>query len=75
MSYFVSFLISLAISVVCSVISYLLAPKTKTTSPSPGELEAPDAKSGTPIPHVRGTRFVAVNCLWWQPEGTTAIRM
>lgn len=76
MGFFTSFLISLAISLVCSVISMLLMPPASSkSSVQAGELEPPDAKSGIPIPHVRGTRFVSPNCLWWTPTGNTPIRM
>ena len=75
MSFFVSFLVSLAISAVMSVISMLLTPQTKNkTTTTPGELDAPTASEGIPIPHIRGTRFVSPNCLWWQSEGTEEVK-
>lgn len=75
MEFFVSFLVSLAISAVMTVISMLLTPQRKTASNvSPGELDAPTADEGIPIPHIRGTRFVSPNCLWWQAEGTKEVR-
>ena len=69
-----SFLVSLAISFVFTAISILLAPRPKTSgaTPEPGELASPTADEG--IPNVRGTRFVSVNCLWWQPEGTKEVK-
>ncbi|MDD2966560.1 MAG: hypothetical protein PHN64_03565 [Desulfovibrionaceae bacterium] len=75
MSFFVSFLISLAISIVMSVISSLLTPPPQTTksSVSAGELGAPTAEEGTPVPHIRGTRWVAPNCIWWTPTGNSGI--
>ena len=71
-----SFLVSLAISFVFTAISILLAPRPKNgrTTPEPGELAAPTADEGIPVPHVRGTRFVSVNCLWWRPEGTKEVK-
>ena len=71
-----SFLVSLAISFVFTAISILLAPRPKTSgaTPEPGALASPTADEGSPIPHVRGTRFVSVNCLWWQPEGTKEVK-
>lgn len=69
-----SFLVSLAISFVFTAISILLAPRPKTTTPEPGELASPTADEGIPVPHVRGTRFVSVNCLWWRPEGTREVK-
>lgn len=76
MSFFVSFLISLAISIVMSVISSLLTPPAssiKQSIPSPGEMEGPTADEGIPIPHIRGTRFIDVNCIWWRSTGNSAI--
>lgn len=73
MGWFVSFLISLAVSLVMSVISMLLMPTVKKTDMAAGELEPPSASEGIPIPHVRGTRFVSPNCLWWTPTGNSAI--
>lgn len=76
MSWFTTFLVSLAISVVFSFISYLLTPPPQSISspvPEPGELGAPTADEGIPIPHMRGTRFMAVNCLWWTPTGNSPI--
>ena len=75
MSYLIAFLVSLAISVVMSVISMLLTPQTRLAKNSnPGELDGPTADEGIPIPHVRGTRFVSPNCIWWQSEGTEEVR-
>lgn len=76
MSWLTSFLISLAISLVMSVISMLLFPvKSTSSNVQAGELEPPSASEGIPIPHVRGTRFVSPNCLWWTPTGNEPIRM
>lgn len=70
-----SFLISLAISIACSVIAYLLAPSASdSSSVTADELDSPTAEEGIPIPHVRGTRFVSVNCVWWTPTGTVVIK-
>lgn len=75
MSFIISFLVSLAISVCLSLISALLMPQQNSrSSSSAGELDAPTAQEGIPIMHVRGTRFVNPNCLWWAPMGTTPIK-
>lgn len=75
MEYFVAFLVSLAVSAVMTVISMLLTPQTRTKQNlSPGELDAPTADEGIPIPHIRGTRFVSPNCIWWQAEGTEEVK-
>ncbi len=75
MGFLVSFLVSLAVSAVMSVISMLLTPQTKTSSnASPGELDAPTADEGGPIPHIRGTCLVSPNCIWWRSEGTVEVR-
>lgn len=76
MSFLVSFLISLAISIVMSVISALLTPppqSVKTAAASAGELGAPTADEGKPVPHIRGTRWIAPNCIWWTPTGNSGI--
>lgn len=69
-----SILISLAVSLICTAISILLTPTTKTTAPEPGELDVSTTEEGTLIPHIRGTRFTAVNCVWWTPTGTYRIK-
>ncbi|WP_302539855.1 hypothetical protein [Bilophila wadsworthia] len=75
MGFLTSFLISLAVSLVFSVISMLLFPvKNSSSNVAAGELEPPSASEGIPIPHVRGTRFVSPNCLWWTPTGNTPIK-
>ncbi len=49
-------LISLAVSLVLSVISYVLAPKPKASQPeSTRDLDNPTADAGRPIPVVFGT--------------------
>lgn len=76
-AFLVTFLVNLALSVVFSVISMLLMPPQSSGSRAvtPGELQPPTADEGIPIPHIRGTRFVSPNCLWWTPTGNSAIRM
>lgn len=70
-----SFLAYLALAIVFSFVANMLAPQQNTASKTePGEISAPEASEGSPIPHVRGTRYVSVNCLWWQPEGTKEIK-
>lgn len=72
---FTAFLVQLAIAIVCSVVAYLLTPSATSSSSSvtADELDSPTAEEGIPIPHVRGTRFISVNCVWWTPTGTTEI--
>ena len=77
MTFLISFLVSLAISAVMTVISMLLTPQASTSTKSnvsPGELDGPTASEGIPIPHIRGTRFVPVNCIWWQSEGNEEVK-
>lgn len=77
MGFLTSFLISLAISICLSILTAILFPANvqtgKASSPTPGELDGPTAEEGKAIPHMRGTRFLAPNCLYWTPAGTVEI--
>ena len=62
-----SFLVQLAIAIVLALISYALTPKPKAPKDSSiGDLEAPTADAGRPIPVVFGEVTIkSPNCLWY----------
>lgn len=61
--------------IVTTVLSALLAPRPKTTTPEAGTLEAPMASTDAPIPVLFGTRVIKQpNCVWYGDVRTTAIR-
>lgn len=61
------FLVSLIIAIVGATISYLLAPRPKTSKPKTvQEFKEPTAEVGRPIPVVFGTVFIeSPNILWY----------
>lgn len=62
-----NFLVQLLIGLALSVISYLLAPRPKTSKPNEvQDLESPTAEAGRPIPVVFGTVLIeSPNVLWY----------
>lgn len=68
-----AFFISLLISIALSVVSYLIAPKPKRTkADAVKDLEDPTAEAGRPVPVAFGTIMVkGGNVLWF---GEKAIR-
>jgi hypothetical protein len=66
----------LIVWVVTAVLSALLAPRPKTTTPKPGQVEAPVAASDGAIPVLFGTRMIKQpNCVWFGDVRTTPIRV
>lgn len=62
--------------VVTTVLSSLLAPKPKTTTPQPGDVDAPLATADSPIPVLFGTRTIKQpNCVWFGDVRTTPIKV
>jgi len=62
MAFFLSFLLSVALSVV----AYLIMPKPKITSPEITNIDDPTADAGKPYPVAFGTITIkSVNCLWF----------
>lgn len=61
------FVIQIAIAVILSIVSYLLAPRAKAPQPdATKDFEAPTAEAGRPIPVVFGTKTVkSPNVLWY----------
>jgi len=65
----------LVVWVVTTVLSALLTPRPKTTTPEPGQVEAPLASADAPIPVLFGTRVIKQpNCVWYGDIRTTPIR-
>lgn len=65
----------LIVWVVSMVVSALLTPRPKTTTPEAGQLEAPMASTNAPIPVLFGTRTIKQpNCVWYGDVRTTPIR-
>ena len=56
----------LALLVIFTIISYLLAPKPKVENPTVEDMENPTADAGRPVPVVFGTmRVDGLNVLWF----------
>lgn len=51
-------LTAILVSLVISAISFLLAPKPKTQTPTAGALDIPDTKDGSPIPVIFGEVWI-----------------
>lgn len=70
--------INLIVSVVLSVISYMLAPKAKTqdaTAATLDDFELPTAEEGREIPVIFGTRDISgANVVWYGDLKTEAIK-
>lgn len=65
----------LIVWVITTVLSALLVPRPKTTTPEVGSLEAPMASTDAPIPVLFGTRIIKQpNCIWYGDVRTTPIR-
>jgi len=65
----------LIVWVITTVLSSLLAPKPKTTTPQPGDVDAPIAATDSPIPVLFGTRMITQpNCVWFGDVRTTPIK-
>ena len=67
-----NFLVQLLIGLAISFISYLLAPRPKTSKPNEvQDLESPTAEAGRPIPVVFGTVFIeSPNVIWYGDKRT-----
>jgi hypothetical protein len=67
---------AILIWVATTVIGWLLTPKPpKPDTPQPGNIEAPVASEGQPIPVLFGTRVIRQpNCVWYGDVMTTEIR-
>ncbi len=70
------FWVALAMLVVSTVVSAMLAPKPKDAEPSAlGEFQVPTAEEGRPIPIVLGTcKIKGPNITWWGALRTEAIK-
>lgn len=68
--------VELALFVGSLVVSYLMRPKTKYDSPSPGTFEASStAQAGGEIPVLFGSREISgQNIIWWGDVKTSAIK-
>lgn len=68
--------VQIAIMIVSAIISYALAPKPPTPKPaSLGDIEAPTAEEGRPIPVVFGEVWCKdPNVLWYGDLGNEPIR-
>lgn len=57
------------------VLSYLLTPKTTTSTTSASDMEATSVDSASPVPVLFGTRLMTqTNCVWYGDIKTTAIK-
>jgi len=67
MSFFVAFLIQLAVGLTLMVIAYAIMPKPKREKPAASkDLDNPTAEAGRPIPVIFGTmRIKGSNILWF----------
>ena len=70
------FWVALAMMVISTVVSAMLAPKPKDAEPSSlGEFQVPTAEEGRPIPMVLGTcKCKGPNITWWGALRTEAIQ-
>lgn len=61
---------------VSTILSAVLAPKPESAPPpAVGEIDAPVAEEGKPIPVLFGTRVIkSPNCVWWGDVLISAIK-
>jgi len=67
--------LQIALWVGLTILSALLTPKQKTSTPQPGEFEATTVDASSPVPVLFGTRLLeSANCVWYGDVGTTPIK-